>query len=72
MTYSFSRNFEKCFRRLPKAERKRVLRDVDIWQQNQYHPGLRFKRLAGRDDLWSMLSGQIYRRFGKRYGKEIL
>ncbi len=66
MTCRFSRNFEKLLQRLPTAESKRALRAVDTWLDNPHVPGLRFKKLRGQENVWSLRCGQNYRMLGKR------
>jgi hypothetical protein len=43
-------------------------RAFQIYQQDPFSPGLRFKKLGGYDDIWSVRVNDHYRAVGKRAG----
>jgi hypothetical protein len=42
-----------------------------LFEQDASHPGLRFKKLQARDDLWSVRISDQYRAVGIREGDSI-
>lgn len=43
-----------------------------MFESNPEHPSLRFKKLAGYDDVWSVRINEQYRVVGKRRGELIV
>jgi len=46
-------------------------RSYEIFSQNPEHPSLRFKKLGGYDNVWSVRINEQYRAVGERAGDTI-
>ena len=53
--------FWQRYDRLPVEAQRLADRCHKLWQQNPRHPSLRFKKLQGRNDLYSARVGDHYR-----------
>lgn len=54
-------DFWRHYRDLPEAIRLLADRNFALLRQNPDHPSLHFKRVKGRDGLWSARVGRDYR-----------
>jgi hypothetical protein len=57
-----------CLAPLTKARAREA---YQLFEQNPDHPSLRFKKLQGRDDVWSVRITDQYRAVGVRRGETI-
>lgn len=49
---TYTRRFERHYRKLSDAERKQIKSKVEMLSENPLHPSLRTKRIQGTDDLF--------------------
>jgi hypothetical protein len=49
---------------LPAAVQKLAIKNYQLWQQNSGHPSLRFRRVAGSEDRFTIRIGDHYRALG--------
>ena len=54
-------DFWRHYRALPEAIREVADRNFELLKQNPEHPSLHFKRVKGRDGLWSARVGRDFR-----------
>jgi hypothetical protein len=52
----------------PESRRKKL----STWRQDPAHPSLRFRRLKGSEDRFSVRVGDHYRALGRRSGKAVV
>jgi hypothetical protein len=60
-----SRRFWKLYDELPQEIQKLALKNYRLWQQNQQHPSLAFKKLQGSQTRFSVRVGDHYRALGQ-------
>jgi mRNA-degrading endonuclease RelE of RelBE toxin-antitoxin system len=65
---SFWRSYESLDARTRAAAR----RAYELFADNPDHPSLRFKKLAGHDDLWAVRITERYRAVGERRGDSVI
>jgi hypothetical protein len=58
--------FWTCFRALPAPIQRMAVAKFRLWQNEPFHPSLRFKELA--DGLWSARITRGYRALARRNG----
>jgi hypothetical protein len=63
--------FWKLFMALPPETRKLAAKNYELWQQDPQHPSLRFRRLKGTEDLYTVRIGDRYRAIGQMESGEI-
>ena len=49
---TYTRRFQKHFKKLTQAEKKQIKSKVEMLSDNPLHPSLRTKRIQGTDDLF--------------------
>ena len=57
-------DFLACFAKLPEEVKEQARRGYALWRQNPYHPGLHFKRIHGREAIYSVRIGRGWRALG--------
>ncbi|MBZ5634927.1 MAG: hypothetical protein LAO55_17540 [Acidobacteriia bacterium] len=63
--------FWRRFASLPREAQKLAAKNYQLWQQDPQHPSLRFRRLKGSDDLYTVRIGDRYRAIGQMEAGEI-
>ena len=71
MNSSITEGFLDCFASLPEAIQVRARRAYALWRQNPSHPGLHFKRVHGREPIYSVRIGLGWRALGLFEGDTI-
>ncbi len=64
-------DFLECFARLPDEIKALARKAYRLWRQNPAHPGLQFKRIHGREPLFSVRVGLGWRAAGLMEGDTI-
>jgi plasmid maintenance system killer protein len=60
--------FWKAYARLSEANRVAARRAYSVFAVNPDHPSLRFKKLGGYNEIWSVRVNEQYRAVGERRG----
>jgi uncharacterized membrane protein len=69
---SFARpSFWRAYHGLDSAVRKDAKHAYKLFESSPDHPSLRFKKLSGTKDIWSVRISAKYRALGRRNGEEI-
>ena len=63
--------FWEHYRRLSDEARAQARKSYELFMRNPRHPSLRFKLLAGYDDIWSVRISLKYRAVGVKHGEVI-
>ena len=66
MTSRATRRFWKSYTALPESIRRLAVKNYGFWRDNPRHPSLDFKKLAGRDERFSVRVGDHYRALGHK------
>ena len=61
-------SFWRAYARLSESNRQAPRRAYALFAQNPDHPSLRFKKLGGYDQVWSVRINDQYRAVGVRTG----
>ena len=64
-------SFWRAYERLAPSVKARARGTYRLFEQNPDHPSLRFKKLQGRDNVWSVRINDQYRAVGVRTGDTI-
>lgn len=64
-------SFWRAYTKLDASTKEASRRAYILFLQNPAHPSLRFKKLRGHDDVWSVRINEKYRAVGKRNGDTI-
>ena len=64
-------SFWRAYARLNEPNRRAARRAYSLFAQNPDHPSLRFKKLAGYDNVWSVRINEQYRAIGERRGGSV-
>ena len=64
-----TRRFWELFRALPSEVQDLAVKNYHLWRRNPNHPSLRFRRLQGGEDRFSIRVGDHYRALGRRAGQ---
>ena len=67
-----TRRFWEAFDALPARIRRDAIRAYRKFREDPYHPGLRFKKLEGQDDIYSVRVTLGYRALGVMTGSRIV
>ncbi len=59
-----SRRFWELFHKLPGDIQKLAVKNYQLWRSNPNHPSLRFRRLQGTGDRFTVRVGEHYRAIG--------
>jgi plasmid maintenance system killer protein len=65
-------SFWRAYARLSDPIRQAARRSYALFAQNPDHPSLRFKKLAGHENIWSVRINEQYRAVGERRGDTII
>ena len=60
-----NRRFWELFHALPSDIRELAVKNYRLWQRDPHHPSLRFRRLKGSPDRFTVRVGDHYRALGK-------
>jgi hypothetical protein len=66
-----TQRFWQLFATLPPEARKIAAKNYQLWLRDPQHPSLRFRRLQGSDDLYTVRIGDRYRAIGEMESGEI-
>jgi hypothetical protein len=58
--------FWELFQALPAEVQTLAIKNYRLWRRNPHHPSLRFRRLQGNQDRFSIRVGDHYRALGRR------
>jgi hypothetical protein len=64
--------FRKLLAALPAQLQKQARSVYLLWRDNPGHPGLRFKRIHAKQDIWSVRMTNDYRALGIKEGDRML
>ena len=64
-------DFVACFGRLPAAVKTQARKAYRLWRQNPFHPSVSFKRVHGRESVYSVRVGLGWRALGLLEGNTI-
>ena len=67
-----SRKFRELYAKLPDPVRLQARRAYQLFQLNPSHPGLNFKKVDDRNDIYSARVGLGYRALGQMDGSDIV
>ena len=67
-----SKEFRELFARLPYDIQKQAIEAYNIFKENPYHPGLRFKCVNQRKSFYSVRVNKSYRAIGEWKGDTML
>jgi mRNA-degrading endonuclease RelE of RelBE toxin-antitoxin system len=67
-----TRRFREAFKHLPKPTQRRAREAYNLFQQNPYHPSLRFKQVHPTKPIYSVRISRDYRAVGVRDGDEMV
>ncbi len=65
MNSSTTPEFWQCFDELPESVRRLAVRAYSKWRKNPRHPGLNFKRIHTREEIYSVRIGIHWRAIGR-------
>ena len=60
-----SRRFWELFCSLPPDVQKLAVKNYELWQRDPHHPSLRFRKLKGSSDRFTVRVGDHYRALGR-------
>ena len=60
-----NRRFWELFHALPSDIRELAVKNYRLWQRDPHHPSLRFRRLKGSPDRFTVRVGDRYRALGR-------
>ena len=64
MNSQVTEEFVVCFAKLPDAVKAQARKNYRLWKANPSHPGLHFKRIHGREHLYSVRVSRGWRAIG--------
>jgi hypothetical protein len=67
-----TRRFWELFQALPSEAQKLAVKNYRLWLGDPHHPSLRFRRLQGSEDRFSIRVGDHYRALGTKSGETIV
>jgi mRNA-degrading endonuclease RelE of RelBE toxin-antitoxin system len=65
-------SFWRSYAELDPRTRVAAKKAYSLFEENPDHPSLRFKKLGGLDDVWSVRINEQYRAVGQRNGENIV
>lgn len=71
MTSRLTPSFRRSFAALPAADQESARKQYTRFQADPNHPSLRFKKLAGHENIWSVRITRSVRAVGHRDGDTI-
>ena len=66
-----TRRFWELFQALPPEVQNLAVKNYHLWRRNPHHPSLRFRRLQGSEDRFSIRVGDHYRAIGRLAGEKM-
>jgi hypothetical protein len=67
-----TRRFWELFQALPSEAQDLAVKNYRLWRRNPRHPSLRFRRLQGSEDRFSLRVGDRYRALGRLAGEKMI
>ncbi len=67
-----TRRFWTLFRELPGEVQDLAVKNYQLWRENARHPALRFRRLQGSEDRYSIRIGDHYRAIAWQNGDTVV
>lgn len=64
--------FRKALKELPPGIRKTAEHAFQLWQENTFHPGLKFKQIHKRKSIYSVRVGLAWRAIGIKEGDTMI
>ena len=64
-------SFWRCYAALDVTAKEAARRGYRLFVENPMHPSLRFKKLGGYEQIWSVRVNEQYRAVGERRGENI-
>lgn len=65
-------SFWRAYERLSESNRRAARRAYALFKENPEQPSLRFKKLGGYEQVWSVRGNEQYRAIGERKGDTIV
>ena len=72
MKSTTTRRFWELFQALPSEVQDLAVKNYRLWRRNPRHPSLRFRRLQGSEDRFSIRVGDRYRALGRLAGEKMI
>lgn len=66
-----TRRFWELFQTLPSEAQRFSVKSYHLWRRDPRHPSLRFRRLQGSEDRYSIRIGNHYRALGMLAGEKM-
>ena len=66
-----ARRFWALYHALPTDVQKLAVKSYRLWRRDPHHPSLRFRRLQGSDDLFTVRIGDHFRALGLLSGDTV-
>ena len=67
-----TRRFWEHFQGLPSEVQGLAVKNYQLWRRNPNHPSLRFRRLQGSEDRFTIRVGEHYRAIGRLAGEKMI
>ena len=67
-----TQRFWELFQALPDEVQNLAVKNYRLWQRDPRHPSLRFRRLQGSEDRFSIRVGDHYRALGRQAGEKMI
>lgn len=67
-----TRRFWRLFQALPSEVRGLAVKNYSLWRRDPRHPSLRFRRLQGSEDRFTIRVGDHYRALGRLTGEKMI
>ena len=64
MNSQITEDFFACFKRLPDVVKTQARKAYRLWRENPSHPSLQFKKIHGKEGLYSVRVGIGWRALG--------
>jgi hypothetical protein len=71
MTSYLTKDFIKCFGKLPNRIQQQARKSYKLWKQNPYHPSLEFKRVHQTRPIYSVRVAIGWRALGRKDGDKV-
>ena len=72
MKSTATRRFWELSQALPSEVQDLAVKNYRLWRRNPRHPSLRFRRLQGSEDRFSLRVGDRYRALGRLAGEKMI
>ena len=67
-----TRRFWTLFQALPTEVQNLAVKNYRLWRRDPHHLSLRFRRLQGSEDRFSIRIGDHYRALGRKTGEKMI